>query len=143
MKSYLVGLLTIAGAACLKSLDNDSLVVTAPAGSFRGVDNKDGTLAWLGIRYAEPPVGRARFLPAKVARPLDSAMTYNASSFSPSCPQNSLDLQRYKSRVSINNFAEGEDCLSLNIWKQAGPTAPSDKKAVLVWVSGVSKSQIR
>jgi para-nitrobenzyl esterase len=89
---------------------------------------------WLGLRYAEPPVGAWRFRAPRPARPRSlRALTLGAP-----CPQLAHPL-------GIHNVATGtplgeEDCLFLNIYaprlspaelQRAAPALP-----VMVWIHG-------
>ncbi|MEV7769623.1 carboxylesterase/lipase family protein [Microbacterium sp. NPDC086615] len=100
-------------------------VAEAPAGSFRGrIEN--GARRWLGIRYAQAPVGDLRWrapLPAA-----DLAGTIDAVSFGPACPQPPSPLPLG------DGIAQDEDCLFLNVWTPDADTpAP---RPVMVWLHG-------
>lgn len=125
----------------LHGVNGNVLQINAKAGTFQGVQSLTGVNAWLGVRYGQAPTDQLRFLPAQAAAPAHRDDVVLADKFSPACPQNSLDLEHYKKHVSINDFEEGEDCLSLNIWTRNKTTADSNtRSAVLVWVS-VESSQ--
>ena len=83
---------------------------------------------WRGIRYAAPPVGDLRFrAPEPPERWTEVA---DATSFGPACPQPSIP------NVPLDlGAAQGEDCLSLNIWASS-ETQPGAGKPVLVWLHG-------
>jgi para-nitrobenzyl esterase len=102
-----------------------SPVVQASAGPVQGLDNH-GVYEYLGIPYAQPPVGGLRWQP-----PLPYPQwteTREATRFGPTCAQ----------ITTLGAFAgpqnSNEDCLYLNVFtpKQAG----SEKLAVLVWIHG-------
>lgn len=102
-------------------------VVDAPAGVVRG-ETLDGVNAFLGIPYAEPPVGWRRWrTPAALDR---WSGTRDATAFGPACHQPTAR------GTSIYAAAEApemsEDCLSLNIW------APENagNLPVFVWIHG-------
>ncbi|XP_048201976.1 cholinesterase [Perognathus longimembris pacificus] len=114
----------------------EDIVVTTKAGPVRGMNLAvlGGTVtAFLGIPYAQPPLGRLRFQkPQPVDRWLD---VWNATNYANSCYQN-LD-QNFPgfpgSEMWNPNTALSEDCLYLNVWVPA----PKPKNAtVLVWVYG-------
>ncbi|KAF7319011.1 Carboxylic ester hydrolase [Mycena chlorophos] len=104
---------------------SSSLDVKIATGTFRGVATPNGTEAWLGLPYAQPPVNRLRF---KAPLPITktSSGVQNASAFGNACPQPTSDL----GPVSI-----AEDCLSLNIWRPTG-TEASAKLPVMFWIYG-------
>ncbi|KAI5122752.1 hypothetical protein M0805_009835 [Coniferiporia weirii] len=101
---------------------SDSLVVSLSSGSFEGVRTSNGTERWLGIPYAQPPVGSLRFkAPVPIAKAPKGVQ--NASQFGDACPQ-------LPAGVSM-----GEDCLTLNVWRPTG-TSTGEKLPVLVWIYG-------
>lgn len=82
-----------------------SLDVDTTSGTFRGVANATGIEHWLGIPFAEPPVGSLRFR-APLPFTKRAAAAQNASTFGNACPQapsNSLGAP------------QSEDCLFLNV----------------------------
>jgi carboxylesterase type B len=72
---------------------------------------------YLGIPFAEDPIGQLRFSPpvAKSA----SAGTFIANKFGPSCPQYNTSTPTFFSVAAPEYYIEGpmdEACLSLNVW---------------------------
>lgn len=100
--------------------------VVTKKGVYVGIRMAGGVLAFQGIRYAQPPVGRLRW---QVPQPLpDSSERFDAGSSGPIPIQSDSD-ERY------HGLPRSEDCLSLNIFT----TGVQDKpKPVLVWVYGGS-----
>jgi carboxylesterase type B len=85
------------------SLVSAAPTVTIPAGTFLGESTSNGTERFLGIHYAQAPVGPLRFkAPVPVAASND---TFNATQFANACPQ----------RPSSLGAPIGEDCLALNV----------------------------
>lgn len=119
---------------------DSSLVVKATSGTFQGVTagSPDNTDKWLGIPFAQPPVGILRFKsPVAITKP--SRSVQDASQFGNACPQRPSDTL---------GAPLGEDCLFLNVrlllytsqhhltlqqvWRPAGTKADA-KLPVLVW----------
>lgn len=104
-------------------------IVESAAGNFAGT--RDGAIAkFLGIPYAEPPVGDLRFaLPKPVGR-LDGV--FDATQFGPTPPA-AMELPAPYSNPEI----EGDGWLSLNVWAPA-PVVAQAKLPVYVWFYGGS-----
>ncbi|KAF7330246.1 Carboxylic ester hydrolase [Mycena venus] len=101
-----------------------SLDVSLKTGTFRGVSTANGTEKWLGIPFAEPPVGPLRF---KAPVPISTALKgiTNASSFGNACPQ----------PPSNQGAPFAEDCLFLNVWRPENTQANAGLP-VLFWIHG-------
>lgn len=120
---------------------DDGLFVKSPAFSVRGSLAPNVTSPvrqFLGIPYAEPPIGHNRFLPPVTKKHYRN--TIDATSFGPSCMQ-----YRTGAPSVYNQYLPGtqvfvdpsEDCLTLNIW--APPTSafsPDSLLPVMVWIPG-------
>lgn len=78
---------------------------------------------FLGIPYAQPPVGDLRWKPAQ--RVTKHEGIFDASRFGAACPQK-VDSGKRKTKVS-------EDCLTLNIWR---PNKIDKPLPVMVWIHG-------
>ncbi|KAJ7163925.1 alpha/beta-hydrolase [Mycena crocata] len=101
-----------------------SLDVSLNIGTVRGVSTTTGLEKWLGIPFAEPPVGSLRFkapVPAKAFKGIR-----NASTFGNACPQ----VQTTSLGAEV-----AEDCLFLNVWRPQNTTANA-KLPVLFWIHG-------
>jgi para-nitrobenzyl esterase len=90
---------------------------------------EDGVAAFLGVPYAAPPVGQARFRPPTPPHRWQGVRP--ATHFGPSAPQpGSL-----RARLILGQSApSGPDCLVLNVWSPQ-PSQPSGAP-VLVWLHG-------
>ena len=93
-------------------------VIETSLGKVQGKRIGD-TIAFLGVPFAEPPVGALRFLPPRPARPWSGVRS--TTEYAPAPAQ----LSRKKIRIS-------EDCLYLNVWM---PETPGPHP-VFVWIYG-------
>lgn len=115
-----------------------------------GVSNATtGMETFLGIRYAQPPVGKLRFA-APVPPLTNSSTTINASAYGPVCmqipdvrpSQIGLKIVADSTHVIKSTFPfalsdMSEDCLTVNVIRPPGLNATS-KLPVLVWIYGGS-----
>ncbi|KAI0081104.1 alpha/beta-hydrolase [Panus rudis PR-1116 ss-1] len=112
-------------AIVTSSIAADPLQVKLTSGTFRGVRTANATEKWLGVPFAQPPVGALRFkAPVAITRP--SVAVKTASAFGDACPQepsNSLGAPM------------SENCLFLNVWRPEG-TPSNARLPVLVWFYG-------
>lgn len=84
---------------------------------------------FLGIPFAEPPVGDLRFRKPHPKQPWKE--TYGATAFQASCMQ-----YIYKDiRSLVPNLNVSEDCLHLNVFVP-GQVDRTKRKAVMVWIHG-------
>jgi len=126
-----VGALTIlcgvAGGSCSNEADSTSAPMTnaeTSLGIAHGVLTDEGVVAFLGLPFAEAPIGDLRFKPPV---PIESwGDPFDASEFGPACPQPVEPGQALYQNQS-------EDCLTLNVWT---PSADDGKRPVMVWVHG-------
>ncbi|HEY3709771.1 MAG TPA: carboxylesterase family protein [Amycolatopsis sp.] len=94
--------------------------VEVRGGAVQG-ETHEGTAVWLGVPYAEPPVGGLRF---RAPRPAPAwAGVRDATRFAARAPQPEL---------TGRGFTGDEDCLYLNVYAPAG----SGPHPVLVWIHG-------
>ncbi|XP_030557309.1 carboxylesterase 1C [Drosophila novamexicana] len=76
---------------------------------------RSAVYAFLGIPYAQPPLGSLRFAPAKPHNGWNR--TLQATAMQPICPQLSNTIYDESADGSISRAApNNEDCLYLNIW---------------------------
>jgi len=138
--------LAAAGAAGLFLLSHasDIPVVQISNGTVQG--SRSGTVDnFLGIPFAQPPVGELRFRPPL---PVNTSFgILNATGLPRACAQlpQDVDPGTYQ-QIPASDFApysvfteapsdDGEDCLTLNIQRPAMATADS-KLPVLFWIYG-------
>ena len=101
-----IGLLTQLELLSAASVASSPLTVNLSSGSFRGVSSaSNGTERWLGIPFAEPPLGKLRFK-APVPVKAKSKKVQDASNFGDACPQ---------LPSATLGAAMSEDCLNLNV----------------------------
>lgn len=94
-------------------------------GTVKGVmDNVNNVEKFLGIPFAEPPVGDRRL---RQAASLEHSFgTLEGDKFGPSC-------------ISARDQGpESEDCLTLNIWRPSSAAKSNVSLPVLVWLYGGS-----
>ncbi|MEV4423983.1 carboxylesterase/lipase family protein [Streptomyces sp. R-07] len=101
---------------------------------------KDGVAAFLGIPYAQAPVGALRFRAPEPAEPWEGVR--EATAFGPTAPKRPyappLDALLPDPEVA------GDDCLNLNIWAPWSAAGPDDGgpgdggRPVMVWIHGGS-----
>jgi para-nitrobenzyl esterase len=104
----------------------DDFVVATTAGNFRG-QSRNGVDSWLGIPYAQPPVGPLRFQAPRPVQPV--AGIAEATAFG------AASLQTISGMVSWiypPQDMQSEDCLTLNIWSPSG----AEGLPVIVWFHG-------
>ena len=80
-------------------------------GTFNGFLDKNGVKTWLGIPFAQPPVGNLRWQAPKKLKPTNK--TFDAKKFGASAIQEDDKIE-----ISSQN-QQSEDCLTLNIWKKS------------------------
>src|SRR5690606_2470089 len=101
-----------------------SEIVETTHGRVRGIA-RDGHVAYLGLRYAQPPIGARRFAAPVAPEPWDGVQ--DAHAFGLSCPQPPSVLP------GMEAGPQGEDCLFLNVYASRGG---GSRKPVLVWLHG-------
>ncbi|MGH8784997.1 MAG: carboxylesterase/lipase family protein [Cupriavidus necator] len=101
--------------------DSDPTVVSTDKGSLMGVETAS-TLQFLGIPYAAPPTGSARWVAPQAAASWRGVR--DASKFGPHCPQPDTPFGRASNT--------SEDCLYLNVYRPKG----NGPFPVMVWIHG-------
>jgi para-nitrobenzyl esterase len=102
--------------------------VDAPCGPVQGIRRR-GIVRFLGVPYAEPPLGMARFAKAKARRRFDSVFSANA--YGPAAPQRHAMPEPLATIASTTSTFD-EDCLNLHVWT---PDVRG-RRPVLVFIHG-------
>ena len=104
------------------------LTINTSSGVVVGVEH-DGVREFLGIRYAQPPVGALRWA---APRPVESRSSSQVGDQPVACPQNA--------KSAFARPSETEDCLVLNVFvpdsDSAGRARPGAGWPVIVWLHG-------
>jgi carboxylesterase type B len=121
-------------------------IVTLDEGTFIGTSN-DGVNTFLGIPFAQPPVGDLRLRLPQVLAPY-AAGTYNATAFGLSCPQqatilaipsglpeDTLEALAQEIGTPTPDGEDGEDCLTLNVIVPANARRGA-MLPIVVWIYG-------
>nr|XP_003218004.1 PREDICTED: acetylcholinesterase [Anolis carolinensis] len=127
---YLFVLFSLTSNAASK----DDLVVNTSSGPINGKALTIGSgsvRAYLGIPYAEPPLGKLRFQKPLPHKPW--SQIFEATNFGNACLQSVLS-QTPEEKLWNPNRPLSEDCLFLNIW--VPHPQPSVPIPILVWIHG-------
>ena len=107
---------------------DETLLVTTTAGKVRGA--RDGkTHRWLGIPYAQPPVGDLRLKAPRPVQPWEGVR--DALEFGNAAPQEPTKVIPLPVGVKID-----EDCLNLNIWAPTREIGDKRQLPVMFWIHG-------
>ncbi len=114
---------TTTTASATIALGQNPRYVAAPSGNYRGIELRT-IREFLGIRYAQPPVGALRWEPPQTAG-LPGGL-HNATRFGKHCAQNA---------GAFGQASTSEDCLFLNVFTPPDATNASHLP-VMVWIHG-------
>jgi len=106
---------------------------TTTQGKVVGFAEQDGALAWLGLPFAEPPVGPLRWRAPVPKKPWEG--TFQAVRFGPSCVQLVSPIGG-RDDDKRGRFLGSEDCLTLNVFAPRAAVPGQDKLPVMVWIHG-------
>ena len=104
-------------------------IVETSYGKVSGLD-QDGLRVFLGIPFAQPPVGDRRWLAPVPPEPWNGAR--EAKDFGPCAIQSTIP-GAVGELIGIATGETSEDCLYLNVWT---PGCDSNKRPVMVWIHG-------
>jgi para-nitrobenzyl esterase len=133
-------------ALLLTAVQSASAQTTRPTVTINGERMvgvaRDRVRAFLGMPYAEPPIGDRRWAPPVPHRP--RVVERDAGAFGPACPQG-RGIDAFVKTLAVAFDAADrmvpwptitdEDCLTVNVWTPASVTTP---RPVMVWIHGGS-----
>ncbi|HEV2650693.1 MAG TPA: carboxylesterase family protein [Rhizomicrobium sp.] len=105
---------------------DQSILASPPCGPLDGRRLEDGVLAFLGVPYAEPPIGDLRWRVPSAKKPWKEVRSATATA--PFCPQYDIDNVGLYREVPMS-----EDCLYLNVWT---PALDGKPRPVLFYIHG-------
>lgn len=139
----LLGLLQLPVTQAVNTLNIDTT-----SGPVRGAIGSvyPNVAQFLNIPFAEPPLGKRRWLPPTPKSKQDG--TIDATKFGPACAQfesnapNLWNTDVPEFIIRPQNFT-GEDCLAVNVWtpyeeNKHGKTKDKDGLPVIAWIHGGS-----
>lgn len=99
--------------------DDAKLLAVCSNGIFEGKEDDDyynqGVLEWLGVPFAEQPIGSLRWKAPQEPKPSDEKK--DAKKFGPA------NIQESSPMYDIGLPNQAEECLNLNIWKRDDPVS--------------------
>lgn len=101
-------------------------VAMTTSGSFQS-QSQEGVDSWLGIPYAQPPVGPLRFQAPRPVQPAAGVIV--ASAFGAASVQTIAGMTSW---IYPPQDVQSEDCLTLNVWSPQG----AQGLPVIVWFHG-------
>ncbi|KAK2598351.1 hypothetical protein N8I77_011771 [Diaporthe amygdali] len=124
-------------AQSLSARADAPLTVQTTVGEVTGFINETAPLVrqFLGVPYAEPPVGSLRFLPP--ISPTKEPSPINATTYAPACKQqrsSSTSLYTEVLTQFLINGPDSEDCLYVNVYAPLSPV--SESLPVFIYIPG-------
>ncbi|KAL7797374.1 alpha/beta-hydrolase [Trichoderma ceciliae] len=133
-------------SACKACNTRQFLTVSTTNGPITGhhASNSHCVMEYLGIPFAQPPLGNLRFAPPAKIRSKKPYVAARYGSDCPLTPSKPVDYPGFTPQAQrvVNYFAsaagtpQSEDCLTLNVWSKATPNSLKAKKPVLVFFYG-------
>ncbi|KUJ09773.1 chlorogenic acid esterase precursor [Mollisia scopiformis] len=137
----IIGPLLFTASLFYTSTNAVSLTVDTTVGTVYGLINgsNPNVAQFLGIPYAEPPVGQLRWAPPVPKSPVG---VIDATYFGPSCPQviataqSDPNVYTVDSRDFLIYGPTSEDCLRLSVWKPATTPSNADLPVIMFFYGG-------
>lgn len=144
----LAGLAACSGEAAKSVVaESDATLVPTTLGKLRGMKTDDGVIEFLGVRYAQPPVGALRFQAPTKPEPWNgeqAATSYGQAAVQmrsgagaaayPPLVQAAM-TEAYKPPEGVKPEGD-EDCLVLNVYAQKTGVDAGATRPVMVWLHG-------
>jgi para-nitrobenzyl esterase len=109
----------------------ENIIAITPLGQLSGV-RADGVRTYLGVPYAEPPVGELRFKAPMPRRAWEGVRDANEAG--PNAPQRTAPFPGLDAEALIGKgWSPGDDYLTLNIWQ---PDSDANGLPVMVFIHG-------
>lgn len=106
------------------TIGGEQLAASIEGGTVRGTADGD-LITFMGIPFAQPPIGALRWRPPQSVKPWDGVL--EASAFG-------HDSMQLPTPGAPDPAGTSEDCLYLNVWRPAART--SQPLPVMVWIYG-------
>ena len=106
----------------------DNCAVKTRYGTFNGFIDEKGVKTWLGIPFAQPPVGKLRWQAPQPLKPTNKSFDAKKLGFAPM----QADMKLDEPIIDDDDVKQGEDCLTLNIFTRGN----GKNKPVMVWIYG-------
>ncbi len=120
------------------SLATADPLVTLRQGRLRGVEQRtdNGDISnFLGIPYAEPPIGQRRFRSPQRHGGWGNG-EFTATEHGPACMQDKDKLSGIVDRETLDRMETSEDCLYLNVYVPGVSIEEEAGYPVVVWIHG-------
>ena len=127
LKKTSMGVLALSAFGALPDLKvfaEEGCSVKTRYGKFNGFQDENGVRTWLGIPFAEPPVGKLRWREPQSLKPSNKSFEAKKFGFAAMQPHDSIE-------ASSDN-PQSEDCLTLNIWSRGR----KKNRPVMVFIHG-------
>ena len=116
---------------------SEATTVELAQGRITGFVQENGTYAWLGIPFAQPPVGDLRWRAPQPPASLPEPLAATASGAA--CVQFTNALAVVEDPDG-DGIVGSESCLFLNVYAPAGASADGRQRPVMFWIHGGGNS---